>query len=338
MSPCAGRGLLAIRICILGEFAPNPDEGMRKAAVRLREELSGKADLIGASPREALRSKSIRDFRPDIILYVPGPSPMSLLVLKTLRLRMPAAKTASMITHPHFVRNQLVWRLLSPDILLTFSPHWKAYLSRFSEGVHQIPGAVDARRFCPVGAEEKVRIRKELGLPEEAFIALHVGHMRKGRGLKKMLGLPAMGVMPVIVASKSTGQDAGFKDALVRGKCMVVDDFVPAIELYYQAADCYVFPTEVAWRGMDLPLSIIEAMACGLPIVSMDFGCISELYGGVQGVRIADSEKKFLEEVALIKNSPQGVETRRAVEVNGWGDLAERILKICEVTLNDVKR
>lgn len=301
---------------------------MRKSAVQLRDALSSKGELMCIEPVAALRSKSLKAFNPEIIQYISGPSPASLAILKLLKMRFRRARTASMITHPRHVRSSIVWRLMPPDLVLTFSPAWKEHLSHFKTKVSIIPGAVDTTMFRPVDGAEKKRIRGRLGLPEEAFIALHVGHLRRERGLMRMAPLVSKGILPVIVASKSTGQDPGFKQQLIDSGFLVVDEYVRDVQLYYQAADCYAFPTLVAWRAMDLPLSIIEAMACNLPIVSMDFGCVGKLYGGVAGVRVVGSDEEFAAAVAALKIDPIKVETRKAVENNNWESLADRMLSI----------
>jgi len=317
-----------IRICLIGNFTPNPDEGMRKSAIQLREALSSRSELLCLNPAQALRSKELAPFEPEIIQYIPGPSPMSLAVLKLLKFRARRARTASMITHPMHVENAIVWKLIPPDIVLTFSPAWKDYLARFKVNVSQIPGAVDTGRFRPADGDEKTRIRRRLGLPDDAFIALHVGHLSRGRGLSRMTLLPPKGVLPLIVVSGSTGQDIGFRKSLIESGCTVIHGFVKDIESYYQASDCYTFPTQIAWRGMDLPLSIIEAMACNLPVVSMNFGCVAKLYGGVPGFKVVESDEGFAGGIAEFKAHLPRIETRKAVEGNDWGNLASKMLSI----------
>jgi glycosyltransferase involved in cell wall biosynthesis len=307
---------------------------MRKFAVSLRDELSKRAELMCTDPRSAMRTGDIIAFKPDIIHYIPGPSPASLFILRRLKKKMPSATTISTITHPYFFFGiPIFWKLIPPDAVLTFSYSWRDYLSKYTKAPLIIPGAVDTGRYKPVTPSEKRSIRKELGLPEDAFIALHVGHMRRGRGLSKMASLVAKGITPVIVVSKSTGSDLRIKEQLIKGKCIVVDTFVQRIESYYQAADCYAFPTQSALRAMDLPLSILEAMACNLPVVSFDFGCISKLYGNIAGMKIVDSDEGFIGGITGMRDSPPVVETRKAVESNDWSNLANVIYSIYDGAL-----
>lgn len=323
-----------IRICLIGNFASNPDEGMRKLAVNLGHELSKQAELMCTDPLSALRGGEVAAFKPDIIQYVPGPSPVSIAILRLLKRKMPNAKTSSMITHPYFlVSNPFFWLVMPPDITLTFSYSWKDYLSRFTRAPFIVPGAVDLVKFKPVAPNEKRSIRKELGLPEDAFIALHVGHMRKGRGLSKMASLVPKGITSVIVASKSTGRDFRIKNQLMKGNCIVVDEFVEKIESYYQASDCYAFPNKSALRAIDLPLSILEAMACNLPVVSFDFGCISKLFGDVAGFKIAQSDEEFIQEIVSVRDHPPVINTRKAIENNDWKNLAKVVYSIYEEVL-----
>ena len=51
------------------------------------------------------------------------------------------------------------------------------------------------------------------------------------------------------------------------------DECLPAL---YAGAQCMVFPT--LWEGFGLPM--IEAMACGTPVIASDIACVPEITGG----------------------------------------------------------
>ncbi len=74
------------------------------------------------------------------------------------------------------------------------------------------------------------------------------------------------GTGPMIVPWKTLAQELGVSErVLFVGD--VSDDDLPA---FYQAADIYVLPANV--RAEAFGVAIIEAMACGLPIVCTDIG------------------------------------------------------------------
>jgi len=325
-----------IRVCLVGDFSSNPDEGMRRFAVGLRDALATRAEISLVSPMSALADiKSVSACRPQIVHYLPGPSPASLMILKRIKLHLRLCATIATITHPHFVNAKLIWRMLGPDCVVTFSPTWRKYLSGLVTRARLIPGAIDLQRFTPVSELRKAELKNELRLPQESFIALHVGHLRRGRGLSVLSEFPEHGIVPLIVASQSTGQDRGLKSRLQASGCLIQDRYVPDIEKYYQASDCYVFPTTADWRSMDLPQSILEAMACNLPVVTTDFGCVRSLFGDAEGVFVV-SRDRLMEAVSKVTEMRGVRRTREAVSGNDWPQFADSILQIYGETLGTI--
>lgn len=68
------------------------------------------------------------------------------------------------------------------------------------------------------------------------------------------------------------------------------------IRAAYRAADLLVLPSKAETQ----PLVLIDAMACGLPFVSIDSGCISEMQGGV----VVSSEKQMVAAIKKLAENP----------------------------------
>ena len=60
----------------------------------------------------------------------------------------------------------------------------------------------------------------------------------------------------------------------------VLRENLPAIHELYQLADVYLFPVQRADAAMEIPLSVLEAMAVNLPIITTPFGRLTELFEG----------------------------------------------------------
>jgi len=58
----------------------------------------------------------------------------------------------------------------------------------------------------------------------------------------------------------------------------IIDEYVPNIEEIYNLADCYVFPTFKRHNCIDMPLSVMEAMACNIPVISTKFGGLPKIF------------------------------------------------------------
>jgi glycosyltransferase involved in cell wall biosynthesis len=140
-----------------------------------------------------------------------------------------------------------------------------------------IPYGVDLRAFRP---SDSARARAALGLPLGAKIVLFMGSLAGGNMYKDYAGLQAVIQQ---MASVWTGGPLFF---LGLGHTAPPESIGGGVELhfapfqtdpaqiaaYYQAADLFLHPT----RADNLPISILEALACGRPVVASAVGGIPE--------------------------------------------------------------
>lgn len=125
-----------------------------------------------------------------------------------------------------------------------------------SEKMCVIPNAVDTETFC---VSDKAEARKKLGFPENEFIAVFVGAFceRKGNMRVDEALSGETDIKTVFV-----GKGAEFTP---KSNCLfcgsVKHDELPT---YLNAADVFVLPT----TGEGCCNAIIEAICCGLPVVS----------------------------------------------------------------------
>ncbi len=151
------------------------------------------------------------------------------------------------------------------------------------ERLHVLPDGVDLARFAlPLSKGEA---RRRLGLPLDASIICHSGHVYPGRGaeetIEALAGVP--GAMLVMVGGRAEdiGRLKAIAEALhllerVRFVGQVANRDVPA---YLWAADVLVMPytsRTPTVRYMS-PLKMFEYMAAGRPIVATDFPVVREV-------------------------------------------------------------
>ena len=151
--------------------------------------------------------------------------------------------------------------------------------------VRDIPNSVDTRRFTPAGVQRKADLRQKLDLPPNVPIVIYTGRLVTYKGLPLLLQvweeLHRQHDQAVLVLVGGGSLDMhNCEDDLrhfVRSKamtrCIRFTGNVDNVNEFLQASDIFVLPTE----NDAFPLSLIEAMACGLAVVSTRVGAVKEI-------------------------------------------------------------
>lgn len=161
---------------------------------------------------------------------------------------------------------------------------WLAGEARKSGLLHDqyitdIPNPIDSRLYR---AGEKAQARKAVGLPEDKrvvlFVSQRVTDERKGmpyfvEALQKMVEQhPAMKENTVVAVLGGHAEEVTAQLPVQAIPLGYVSD-VNRIVQVYQAADVYVLPS----LEDNLPNTLMEAMACGVPCVGFSVGGIPEM-------------------------------------------------------------
>ena len=294
-----------MRIALIGPFDPKIDEGMRRLSVDLRGVLCQSDDVLAMSPQEFRSLRGIgmlRAFRPDCLHYISGPTLFSLLALRF-------HQVFSLGAVPTFATGLRPWlgplsrrllRLYAPTVFLSQSKIWHDLFETSGSKVIEFANWIDCKRFRVASDSERRRLRTQFSLPDDKPIVLHVGHLTKHRNLGCLLSIQRSGRFQVlVVASESLSDDDDCKAQLESEGCLVRRTYFPNIEDVYAACDYYVFSARPLpagrfprFRGeigvIDFPLSILEAMACGLPVVTTPHQTVKHFIGDVSGLAYFD--------------------------------------------------
>ncbi|MEA5153899.1 glycosyltransferase [Raineyella sp.] len=196
-----------------------------------------------------------------------------------------------------------------------------------------IPNGVDTRRFRPVGPAERDALRARLGLPTDRMLAVFVGHEFDRKGLPLTLAaladrsgtdLVVVGGTPaMIAAARHRAEDLGIADRVhFAGR---QDDPVPWI----QAGDVFVLASAYEANA----LVVLEALACGLPVIATRVGFAPDLLDGHNGLLIdrdAASLAAALRRLEAAPLAPWRDAARATAERWSWDAVAARYLDLAE--------
>ncbi len=153
------------------------------------------------------------------------------------------------------------------------------------EKIHAIPNCVDLSQFCPVTRKEKLSRRKVLGLPATAKIAVYTGRLVSYKGLPALMAtwkyVKEEHQNAILLLVGGGGLDIHNYENELRqyvktqnlGDTICFAGEVSDVATYLQAADLFVFPSKNEAFG----ISLIEAMACGLPAVGSNRGGVKDI-------------------------------------------------------------
>lgn len=330
-----------MKICLVGHFSA-PDEARKVIAHHLFRITSQDHDvevfdLTRWSSVEAWRRMKL--FDPDIVHYIPGASPLSFLFTRALQAY--AGKEAKTVMFsalnpfqspsygPYYAfscASKRVVPLIKTDLVVVQSDQAeRTYRALGCNVKYSVYSGVDLEKFRPVSSSDKEKLRLEYGVDPEKFVILHVGSVRKWRNVDHLIEIQKeAGAQVVLVGRSTTKNENDVEQALRKAGVMVKDGYNPRIAEFYGLADCYVFPTTTPIGSIDVPLSVLEAMACNLPVVTTRFGGLPRMFREENGFFYSDTAH-FPQHIRALKEGDIKIETRSLVLPYSWDNIANNL-------------
>ncbi len=344
----SGDGSARRAVVISEQMGPPLDEGIRKFATCLVGGLSAHVETYGiaagrgssagirAPGGKLFRGHALRDslraVGADLIVYVPSASGtlFSFLRARSLKRIQPSAHVALVLTQGrrHTAPVRMLLPRLAPDSVFCQSAMTMRYLESIGIASRFLPSGVDLAAFQPVSPAEKGRLRVKYHLPADEFLVLHAGHLMPGRNTGLLAKLEGVG-RGVMLAGRSAGRDPQVKRRLEEQGVIVIDTYAERVEELYQAVDCYLFPVRQEDAAMEFPLSVLEAMACDLPVVAHPYGGLPLALEPRDGLAFAESDDEMLDAVRQSKHIHAN--TRDQAKSFGWASVAATVLDAAEV-------
>jgi glycosyltransferase involved in cell wall biosynthesis len=165
-------------------------------------------------------------------------------------------------------------------------------------------GVLDLEEFSPV--PDKIPARKELGLPIDKTIALYAGYLTKRKGVYELLEAihrvqkkcPDIMLLMCGAGTEETALRRLIREKGIENIVHMAGEVKPErMNKWMQASDLFVLASHT--EGM--PNVVMEAMACGLPVVATAVGGLPGAISDCDGAILVPSENIDELEKALVK-------------------------------------
>jgi len=197
------------------------------------------------------------------------------------------------------------------DLITCSNKETYAHFSRVSGGrAHYIPCPIDTDRFKP---RDKVHARRQLGLPLDGKIVGYVGRATQERGVHDLLeafsalandqeDLTLVFLIPPQLPSDT--DTSHISTGIDPRKVMIIDRTIP-VEQFYNAVDLVALPYRRPHLSTDPPISVIEAMASGVPLITTPVGSIRDIANKDRAFFIKPGDVEALRDrIELINENP----------------------------------
>lgn len=196
-----------------------------------------------------------------------------------------------------------------------------------------IGNGVDTDRYRP-DPHSRDSTRARMGIDPGVDVGLFVGHEFARKGLPQIMeaitGLS--GFILLVVGGSSDMIEAAKAEASSLGVLERVF-FVGQQEdprPYFHASDIFVFPSAYESYG----LVVLEALACGLPVVATSVGCVPDVItDGVNGAIVGPGVEAVRDGIRRCLSGDRAAQSRAATSVaedNSWTAVAREYLELFE--------
>jgi glycosyltransferase involved in cell wall biosynthesis len=204
--------------------------------------------------------------------------------------------------------------------------------------VHTVANGCDTRIFRP-------RLRSEaraiLGVPRDVRLIVFVGRMTPAKGVRELLAAWRSLVERDPAVYLAIVGDGALRDELKRaageseaGRRVLLPGAVPAavVASWMQASDVVCLPSHTE----GYPNVLVEALACGRPVVATPVGGVLEIVDESSGILTPLADAGALARslrVALDRAWDETALSRRFGR--SWADVARETLEVCQLALGE---
>ena len=271
--------------------------------------------------------KLIRE-KNDKVLYVPFASNTfgSAVRLFVLSKMTKDLKTVFCLRYPMDSKTTVLLKRSGAEILALSKESYN-YYKKTVGNVRYIKTGVDTEKFRSVSLDKKNDLRKKYNIDVNKKVILHVGHLKSGRNVDKLLNIPDDYQILLVVSSVTEKESDLRKKLSEKANITIIDQYIENIEEVYQMSDIYFFPVTESENCIDIPLSVMEAASCNIPVATTPYGEIKELIDKKGFYRIDSFETNSLGSLFTDILESGECDVRKWILDYDWDRSIETILK-----------
>lgn len=268
------------------------------------------------------------------VLYIPFASNTTASCLRIFILSLFTGRKCSVLFVLRFPMKpfaRLLLKLSGTKVIALSEASYIFYKDIVGEKAVYLKTGIDTEKFTPVTVEEKNALKRKYHIPENKKVLLHVGHLKGGRNVDKLANInDEYHVILVISSVTEVERDADIRKKLEeRGDITIIDSYLENVQEVYQIADVYLFPVQELENCIDVPLSVLEAASCNVPIVTTEYGELTA-FKGEDGFLFINDLSEVPLNIAIDQMASKEVTTnRQAVSEYDWKksiDTLQRVL------------
>lgn len=264
------------------------------------------------------------------VLFIPVASNTLGSAIRILILSLFLKKDITTIFTLRWQMNRLTCFLLSISkvkIVVLSNKSCQYYKGKLSNKILYLKTGVDTAKFCPINKTDKERLRNKYKIDNNKHVILHVGHIRPGRNLEKLITLNSAYQILIVISSVTNPVDEIKEKLLSCNNIQIIDSYISNIEELYQLSDIYLFPVLQENFCIDVPLSVLEAASCNIRVITTRYEELAELNNGegLEFIETCTEEELNMYADRILKE--KRVNTRDKVIGYDWEISVEKLYK-----------
>lgn len=234
------------------------------------------------------------------------------------------------LRHPMKMPAKIVLGLSKAELIVLSSDSERFYTQETRNKVVYLKTGVDTKKFLPITAEKKEKLRKKYNVSPNKKVLLHVGHLKRGRNVECLLKIEERYHIFLAISSVTkTEIDMELRKQLERKENItIIDTYLENVEELYQMADIYLFPVLQKENCIDAPLSVLEAASCNVPIITTAYGELENFSDEPGFCFISDFSRRNLNQKADEMAECRECHNREAVLKYDWEYAVRKILDL----------